>query len=163
MRPCFTVWLGCAVLALAGCSTMPESEAFFEPVSLKQRQTQTRFYEAVGDIRVLQACIALLLDNGFQINQVENRLGWVHAYKVAHSNPLNSGAFSHLMGVFYATVVTRTASNRPGVTQVRVTFHGADYADVSAQGDFHLIDNPVVYQDFFNRLSKALFLKAQRT
>lgn len=143
-------------LLLAGCRSLPESQDYIQPVSLAQRQFQTRLYEAEDDNQVLRAGIAVLLDNGFQINQVESRLGWVHAYKHT-TTPTPPG----WVWLFYATVVTGPVKERPGVTQVRVTFHeGRAYA---REGwGFHLVDRPVVYQAFFDRLSKALFLEAQR-
>ena len=161
MRPVLPVCFWCVFAALGGCVTMPGGEAFFDSVTLEQRQVQTRLYESSDDARVLQASIALLLDNGFQINQADNRLGWVHAYKVVRWKAGQGDPFSQWRGVFYATVVTGAAIGQPGVTRVRVTFHGADYSAPQAAGDFHLVETPTVYQEFFNRLSSALFLGEQ--
>jgi hypothetical protein len=162
MRPNLLVCFCCLFSALGGCATLPSSEAFFDPVTLEQRQVQTRLYESSDNTRVLQASIALLLDNGFQINQAENRLGWVHAYKVVRSKKGEDEIFSSWIGVFYATVVTGTAHEQPDVTRVRVTLHGANFGKPQATGDFHLVVTPEIYQEFFNRLSKALFLDGRR-
>jgi hypothetical protein len=162
MRPNLLVCLWCMFAALGGCATLPGSEAFFDPVTLEQRQVQTRLYESGDDARVLQASIALLLDNGFQINQAENRLGWVHAYKVVRWKAGQGVLFAPWRGVFYATVVTGAALGQAGVTRVRVTFHGADYSKPQAAGALQLVENPEIYQEFFNRLSTALFLGEQR-
>ena len=162
MRPNLLMCFCCMFAALGGCATLPGSEAFFDPVTLEQRQIQTRLYESSDNTRVLQASIALLLDNGFQINQAENRLGWVHAYKVVRSKAGQDDAFSLWIGVFYATVVTGTAHEHADATRVRVTFHGADFSKPQAAGDFHLVETPEIYQEFFNRLSRALFLGEQQ-
>ena len=162
MRPSLLVCLCCMFAALGGCATLPGSEAFFDPVTLEQRQVQTRFYESSDNTRVLQASIALLLDNGFQINQAENRLGWVHAYKVVRSKAGQDDSLSQFLGVFYATVVTGAALGEPDITRVRVIFHRADYMKPASQGAFHLVETPEIYQEFFNRLSGALFLEEQR-
>ena len=161
MRPVLTVCFWCVFAALGGCATLPGGEAFFNPVTLEQRQVQTRLYESGDDARVLQASIALLLDNGFQINQADNRLGWVHAYKVVRWNSRQGALSASWRGIFYATVVTGAAIGQPGVTRVRVTFHGADYSKPQAAGDFHLVETPEIYQEFFSRLSSALFLAGQ--
>jgi hypothetical protein len=161
MRPVLPVCFWCVFAALGGCATLPGSEAFFDPVSLEQRQVQTRLYESSDDARVLQASIALLLDNGFQINEAESRLGWVHAYKVVRWGTGQGVPMPQWKGVFYATVVAGAALGQPDVTRVRVTFHGADYSRPEAAGDFHLVETPEIYQEFFNRLSRALFLGGQ--
>jgi hypothetical protein len=161
MRPVLPVCFWCVFAALGGCVTLPGGEAFFDPVTLEQRQVQTRLYDSSDGARVLQASIALLLDNGFQINQADNRLGWVHAYKVVRWKSGQGDPFVHWLGVFYATVVTGAAIGQPDVTRVRVTFHGADYSKPQAAGDFHLVETPEIYQEFFNRLSSVLFLGEQ--
>ena len=136
------VW-GCGLLlAVAGCQSTPKPEDFFEPVTLEERTIQTRLFETDEEIMILNACADLLLDNGFQIGEVESRLGWVGAFKVQQ--------FQGMFRRVAASIVTRKVPGRPGVVSVRVIFY-----------DWLRVEDPAVYQEFFIKLSQAVFLEAQ--
>ncbi len=135
------------ILLVAGCAGKPNPEDFFLPLSLEQRQMQTRLFETGDEIRILTACAALLQDNGFQVDEADSRLGLLVSSKVK-----NTGFAIQSVGV---VVVTRPVQGRADTMAVRVTFHEI------RQGLFMARD-PVIYQEFFARLGKALFLEAQQ-
>ena len=91
----------------------------------------------------MNACADLLLDNGFRIRDVESRLGWIDASKMKVIQ------YQGFYGA-HASVVTRRVSGRPGAIAVRVIFHR-----------FEKVDDPAVYQEFFLKLSQAVFIEAQ--
>ena len=138
------IWGCCVLLAIAGCQTVPKYEEFFQLVSLEERSIQTRIYQTDDEIKILSACTDLLLDNGFRIKEVESRLGWIDASKIKHIQ---------YVGLFraQASVVTRHIRGRSGAIAVRVIFHH--------QGK---VEDPAIYQEFFLKLSQAIFLEAQQ-
>ena len=147
----FSVILSCFVLlGLAGCQTVPQPEEFFHPVSLADRQMQTRIYPTDDEIDILKTCAELLLDNEFQVKEAESRLGWVDASKFKVVQNLNFYAFINV------SVVTLPVQGRSGAIAVRVIF----YRGIPGQG-ISMIKELAIYQEFFTKLSKALFLEAQ--
>ena len=135
--------LSCVLLVVVGCQSTPRPEDFFHPVSLKQRQIQSRVFDIGDEVRVLMACATVLQDNGFQINEAESRLGLLTSSKVKAIH----GMFSSVE----ASLVTHPVQGRSGAVVVRVTFHRRG-----------VINDPTIYQEFFARLSKALFLEEQQ-
>ena len=134
----------CFLLAVTGCATQPKSEDFLQPVSLQERSIQTRIYPAADEIQILNACADLLLDNGFRIIEVESRLGWIEAVKMKAV----SGAG------FYgarASVVTYKVRGRADAVAVRVIFFFR-----------RKVEDPAIYQEFFLKLSQAVFIEAEQ-
>jgi len=134
---------GFVLLVVAGCQSAPKPEDFFHPVSLEQRQFQSRIFETGDEVEVLAVCAAVLQDNGFQIDEAESRLGLLVSSKVKMINGTING-----IGV---SIVTHRVQRRSGAVGVRVTFH-----------HLGVVNDPSIYQEFFSRLSKALFLEAQQ-
>lgn len=137
----------CLLPLVAGCLGKPAAEDFFQPLSLEQRQMQTRVFKTGDEIRVLTACAALLQDNGFQVDEADSRLGLLVSSKVKMINGMIQG-----VGV---SVVTHPVQGRPDAIAVRATFH-------QSRSGLRTVQEPVIYQEFFNRLAKALFLEAQQ-
>ena len=142
-------WCCLILLVFAGCQTTPKPVDFLNPVSLKERQIQTRIYPSDDEVHILKVCADLLLDNAFQIKEVESRLGWIDANKFKVAQNPNFSAF------VFVSVVTRPVHGRPGAIAVRVIFNQA----AMGQG-ISAVKDPAIYQEFFSRLSKALFLEA---
>lgn len=145
------LWGFLVLLVFAGCQTVPKPEGFFHPVSLEERQMQTRIYPSNDEVHILKVCSDLLLDNAFQIKEAESRLGWVDASKFKVVQILNFSAF------VYVSVVTRPVQGRSGAIAVRVIFH-----QVKPGQGIITVKDPAIYQEFFAQLSKALFLEAQQ-
>ena len=139
------------LLVIVGCQTLPKPEEFFHPVSLKERQMQTRIYLSNDDVHILKVCTDLLLDNKFQIREAESRLGWIDASKLKVAHNL------HFSASVYVSVVTRPVQGRSGAIAVRVIFH-----QVKPGQGVIMVKNLAIYQEFFADLSKALFLEAHQ-
>ena len=81
---------------------------------------------------------------GFRIEEVESRLGWIDAIKIK---------VVQYQGIFgaRASVVTRKVRGRPDAVAVRVIFY--------CRGK---VEDPAIYQEFFLKLSQAVFLEAEQ-
>ncbi len=103
---------------------------------LEKRSYQTRAFDTSDKEKVLRATIATLQDLGFVIDKADLTLGTVSATK------LN------------AYLLKMTVSVRP---------KGKEQMIVRANAQFNVtaVEDPKPYQDFFNSLSKSLFLQAQ--
>jgi hypothetical protein len=112
---------------------------------------QTRIYPTNDEIYILKACAELLLDNEFQVKEAESRLGWIDASKFKVVQNLNFYAFVNV------SVVTLPVQGRSGAIAVRVIF----YQVTPGQG-ISMVKELAIYQEFFVKLSKALFLEAQQ-
>jgi len=130
----------CVVATLmVGCMAGPKPEEFFEPLSLEKRQIKRRVFESGDEVRVLDACSEVLLDNGFQIFEAESRLGWISAGKFKYI----PGRVPAWVG---ATVLVSPLTGKENATAVRLSFHGVDDAEI--------------YQDFFGQISRRFYEKA---
>lgn len=102
---------------------------------LKLRAIQTRYFDTTDKNRMLRTVIATLQDLGFIIDKADGNLGTVSATKLDQ----------------YNLRITVTVRER-GESQLLVR--------ANAQYNIHPIEDPEPYQQFFNSLSKAIFLTA---
>lgn len=129
----------CVGLAtLTGCvATMKEQVLDSSSESqLQKRSYQTRAFDTTDKQKVLRATIATLQDLGFLIDRADATLGSVSATK---------------LDVYQLKI---TVSVRPRGQQMIVR--------ANAQYNITPVEDPKPYQDFFNSLSKSLFLQAQQ-
>ena len=120
-----------------GCASTPRQAIFESQSSVKQRSYQSRAFETTDTHQVLRTIIATMQDLGFVIDKADATLGSVSATKLDN----------------YWLRVTATVRPR-GETRTLVR--------VNAAGRSGPITNPMMYQDFFAALEKAMFLSAQQ-
>lgn len=158
---------------LAACRTAIPREAFqLTQESLRNRQLQTRRFETSDEKRILSACTALLQDLGFTIEESETKLGVLVGSKMrsaVNAGQIVGAVFLALfMGLLIpvdkdqlirACVVTRPVA--PDQHAVRVTFQRIVFAVGGQVCRSEMIVDPKVYEDFFQKLSKSVFLEAQ--
>ena len=161
------------LLLLSACATQIPKEALrLAPESLPLRQLQTRRFDT-GDEKVLLAAgAAILQDLGFTLDASETRLGVLVASKDRSAVEAGQVIFS-LLAAFAgaavpwdqkqkirASLVTRpTGTERPSVL-VRVTFQRIVWNTQNQISKMEPLDEPRFYQEFFEKLSKAVFLEA---
>lgn len=132
----FPLALLVALALLAGCQTAQKNILDSDGESqVKLRAMQTRYFETDDKKKTLQTVIATLQDLGFVIDKASFDLGSVSATKL-HG---------------YRIRMTVTAIPR-GEGQMTVR--------ANAQYNIEPITDPVMYQQFFDALSKAMFLTA---
>jgi len=169
-----------SVAALAGaiCSAGPGCTARIPSAALaltappiEIRQRSTRRFDTPDEGAILSAVAGLLQDLGFTIDNSESELGLIVASKdrsaveagqvaakVFHAVLFRSDLPIDRRQKFRASVVTRPAANH---VLVRVTFQRIVWNDRGEVSRRERMDDAKLYQDFFARLSKAVFLEAQ--
>jgi hypothetical protein len=163
-------------LLLAGCVHVGQTEASSAPFAIPpaaaaQRVMQSRRYETRDEIQVLRASGALLIDLGFTIDKSEETLGVLVASKnrtaVETGQVFFAVFLSALAGAdvpyddhqkFRASVVVRPSGQKSLV--VRVTFQRIVWDTHGNVSKREAMNKPEYYQEFFEKLSKALFLEA---
>lgn len=176
--------LGVSLLA-SGCSTPNAAEAFaLSPRSLKERQIESRRFDGIDQTKLLIACQALLQDMGFHTDESESKLGLLVASvdrsafrtgQMAGSILLSIGPIGSIAQLFgrkpmtwdenqrvrASVVVSEMGAGGSGVYIVRVTFQRIVWDNHEQLAKEEWLSDPLLYQDFFNRLSKSVFLEAQ--
>jgi len=159
------------VSGAAGCSSgIPKSALEMNPQTVENRQLQTRRFDTTAEGEVLSACAALLQDLGFGLDESETKLGLIAGSKDRDATEAGQVIGSALMGVLFgvytpvddhqkirASIVTRPVG--PSVN-VRVTFQRAVWNTQGQISRLEMLDEPEMYEGFFDRLSKAVFLEA---
>jgi hypothetical protein len=156
---------------LIGCQTIPKDALRLSPESLKERQLQTRKYETTDESKILAACAALLQDMGFNLDESETELGVLVASKMRSAVSAGQQVAAVIVGLLgggnmptdkeqqmRASVVTRPVGENH--IAVRVTFQRIVW---NTQGQVSVregLTDPEIYQEFFGKLSKSIFLEA---
>ncbi|MSQ91653.1 MAG: hypothetical protein EXR87_01790 [Gammaproteobacteria bacterium] len=169
---------GC-LLAMGGCATIPKDALVLSPDSLERRQLQTRRIEGIGEKELLSAAAGVLQDLGFNIDESETRLGVIVASKdrsAITGSQITGAVLLALLGAYHA--VDKTQKIRVSlVTRPAVAADGAALTDShllritiqrvvrDTQGQvtrIESIEEPAIYQEFFEKLSKSVFLEVQQ-
>ena len=125
------------LLALTGCASL--KDRVLDPgdqSQVEKRSYQSRVFDTGDKQKVLRAVISTLQDLGFVIDKADATLGTVSGTKLDN----------------YSLKMT-----------VSVRLKGKEQMLVRANAQFNItpVEDPKPYQDFFNSLSKSLFLQAQ--
>lgn len=174
-----------ASLQLVGCVVHTEPSELFQlaPESARNRALQTRMYETSDVRELLSASAAVLQDLGFQVEESQREVGFLRAAKERSAREY--GQYIRRFLVFLlslghaimpvdlhqkisATLVARPINSEATRQEVRIIFYRVvwqgdgtldrQYIPPGAQKMEMLLD-PVLYQQFFAKLSKAVFLE----
>lgn len=163
-----------SILIMTGCQTIPKDALSLNPESLAQRQMQMRKYKTKNEGKILAACAGLLQDMGFSIDESETKLGVITSSKMRSA--VNAGqqvaaVVAALFGGGYvptdkeqkmrACVITRPVGERGEYIAVRVTFQRIVWNTQGRVTKSESLTDPQIYQEFFDKLSKSIFLEAQ--
>jgi len=187
-----STWLayGCVVLSLlsSGCMTSIPPEDFFllSEESPKYRAMQVRMFETFNETELLSASAAVLQDVGFEVEESVLPVGFLRAEKERSAREYGQEIRRFLVLILSfgyiltpvdlhqkisATVISRPLNPEASRFEVRVMFYrvvwqGEGYVERSTippGGQWmEMIRDPEIYQQFFAKLSKSVFLEAHK-
>ncbi len=165
------------LLLLVGACTpqIPADALKLSPETLEQRALQTRKYEGIAEKKLLAASAGIMQDLGFNLDESETKLGVLVGSKDRGAQETGqvlaaiflsvfTGApalYDHKQRIRMALVIRPTTEDNNKDHYVRVTFQRAVWDNRNNISKVEGINDQEIYQQFFNRLSKSVFLEAQ--
>jgi hypothetical protein len=140
------------------------------PESLEDRELQTRVFETNDELQLLTASAAVLQDIGFTIKESEVKCGVIISSRDRNVTDTGEVMLSVFLAVFgvppsyaknqkvLASLVTKPLDNKR--IAVRITFQHMVWDQHNVIIKNELLNEPEIYQDFFSKLSKSVFLTA---
>jgi hypothetical protein len=158
-------------LFVMGCQKgIPKEALGLPPETIADRQLQTRVFETDNESRMLEASAAVLQDLGFTIEESEVKCGVIVCSRDRNVTELYDVGLSILASLFFinyeyatrqrvlASLITRPLeANR---IAVRITFQHLVWDTQKDLIKNERINEPEIYQEFFYKLSKSVFLAA---
>ena len=171
----------CAALLVvlwgAGCvsSQVPKDALALSPESLATRQLQSRRFSTRDERALLIAAAGLLQDTGFAIDESETGLGVIVGSKDREATDTGQVVAALLLAglagteavwdekqKIRASLVTRASDLAPDEIILRVTFQRIVWNNQGTISRLETVDDEEIYQEFFEKLSKAVFLEANQ-
>ena len=168
-------------ILLTGCQTIPPKLLTLPTDYLAARELQMRKYETADDKKVIQASASVLQDLGFTIDKSETDVGLIVSSK--ERTAVNAGQVAvavtldllAAMGGSYSNTYARTDKEQkiqasvvvnPSLvknsTVVRVKFQRIVWNQQGQVSRFETLKDATLYQGFFEKLSKSIFLEDQK-
>ena len=165
--------MACAALLITGCQqSIPKEALQLSAEALETRQLQTRRYETKDEKLILSASAQVLQDLGYNLEESETELGVIVSSKERDATEtgqvVGAVVVAALFGVvpqidknqkIRASLVTRPHGEEGNQTAVRITFQRIVWNTRNEISKLETLDDPKLYQEFFEKLSKAIFLE----
>lgn len=163
------------ITSIAGCVNMPDNLLATSPKSMERRQIESRKFAGIAEVNLASAVGAVIQDLGFTLEGSETKLGLIVAHKdrdAVQSGEVAAAIVIALLGggntaisrdqkIRVSVVILPTADKVKESWQVRATFQrivtrtdNTQYAET--------LEDPKLHTEFFEKLSKAVFLEAQK-
>jgi len=163
----------CAIFFI-GCQTttkIPKDALLLKTESLQLRQMQTRAFDTTDEKSLLAAASGVLQDLGFTLDESETDLGVLVASKNRDATESGQVVGSVMMAVLFgvSTPVDKEQKIRAALvtspidetrTKLRVTFQRIVWNTQGQVSKTESLEDPLMYQEFFDKLSKSVFLEA---
>ena len=167
-----------ALVLCTACQTgIPADALDLKPDSLERRQLESRRFDGGKESDILAACSGVAQDLGFTIDEAETKLGVMVASKNREASDTGSRvAMAILFGANAANsmdrsqkirlcIVVKPVESKQGApTQyvVRATFQRMVWNSYGQLTRLEGLREVELYQQFFDKLSKSVFLEAQK-
>ena len=171
------IWLGAFLVACQNNISNFNEALTVSLESLSDRKLQTRIFEDVDEKKLLTASAAVLQDLGFTIDETETRCGLIVCSRDRDVTETSEVILSVTLEIIFsamagtpisvpydktqkvlASLVTTPADNQR--IAVRITFHQMVWNSDGKISKNQQINEPQIYQEFFSKLSKSVFLVA---
>lgn len=163
-----------AALTLIACAEqIPKDALSLSPESLERRQMQTRVFDTSDEHAILSASGAVLQDLGFNLDESETDLGVLVVSKQRDARETNQIIGAVVLAVLFGadvpidqvqkirvSLVTRPYGETSERVAVRVTFQRFVWNNEGRISRVEAIDDPQIYQEFYDKLAKSVFLEA---
>jgi len=168
-------------LGIVGCASIPTG--FLKPSEgyLQKRELQMRQYDTANEKQIVTSVAGVLQDLEFTLDDSDTDVGFVAASKQADATSKgqiagavlldilgalggshsNNAARCDKSQVIKASVITKPSLDGKKIF-VRVTFQRIVWNMSNQINRVETIDDPRIYQKFYDSLSKAIFLEAQK-
>ena len=168
--------------ALAGCAELPPDYLSVAPRAPADRELQARRFDGISETELLQAAVGVLQDLGFAVETAGSPFGFVQGTKQADAKAPEQVLIAVIIGALAASkggggsvpvgqmredqTISVLLSLRPGRDDdpkshlVVVTFHS--HVRQPLRRTAGALRDPVLYQSFFELLSRAIFLEGQK-
>lgn len=166
--------VSCLFLLAAGCTVkIPEDALRLSSESMQARQMETRRFDTTDENKLLGASAALLQDMGFGIEESNASLGVLVGSKersAVDAAQVTLAIVAAIGGVqtpidttqkMRASLITRPLGNGKE-TLVRITFQRIVFNSHGQISAAESIIDQQIYQEFFSKLSKSVFLQANQ-
>ena len=170
--------LACLVLLaamLTACASVPKDAFKLSPTSLEDRQMQSRKFDTLDQKRLLAAGAGVLQDLGYNIDESNTYLGVLTASKKADAKDTRQIVALVALGILTGTpvawdekqkitlcLVIRQSLDDPNASVARITLQRIVWNSQGMISRVETINSPELYQAFFDKLSKAVFLEANQ-
>ncbi len=163
---------------LSGCNQTSIQMVKLKTTSLNERQLQTKSYDTTNESEILSSSVATLQDMGFNIDEINRDFGVITCSKTrdARETGQQVGLFflallsgngnimdsaDHTQNI-RATVVVAPKEKLKKVTDVRLTVMRVLRNHKGGVTGVENIKDKAIYQQFFDKLSKSVFLEENK-
>lgn len=165
------------VIFISGCAPKASELVKLQESSLEQRQLETKAYDTLEEDKILTAGVYALQDMGFNIDEINRDLGVVTCSKTRDAREIGQQVGYFMLALFAganamdladhtqmikATLVTTPKSNMKKQTVVRLTMMRIIKNQKGNVIKIESIKDQPVYDQFFDKLSKSVFLEEQK-
>ena len=160
---------------LTSCmETIPPEALVFNKDTLANRQLQTRKFDTKSEKELLVAASGVLQDLGFNLDESTPAVGVLVGSKNRDATDSGQVVAAIALAVLFganmaidkeqkirASLITRPSETGKGHL-LRVTFQRIVWNTQGVVSKIEPISEPLIYQEFFEKLSKSVFLEAQK-
>ncbi len=158
------------LVAVAGCQqTVPKDALQLKQESLQDRQSQTRRFDTKDERKLLRAGAQVLQDLGYTLEESSTDVGVVVGSKDRDATEAGQVVGAVVMAAMFGvatpidekqkirvSLVTKSAGKK--ATSLRVTFQRVVWNTKGEISKTEGLNDPKMYQDFFDKLSQSVFL-----
>jgi hypothetical protein len=160
---------------LSACASIPKDAFMLSPTSLEDREMQSRKFDTLDQKRLLLAGAGVLQDLGYNIDESNTTLGVLTASKQADAKDTRQIVALVALGLLTGTMapydqkqkinlclVITPSLNDSKASVARITMQRIIWNSQGTISRVESINAPELYQAFFDKLSKAVFLEANQ-